>query len=180
MKRAINLYLNKSIVLHFIRRATKEHPEWVLGKKGLQKSIYFFNLERGRFSFRWADYGPLSDEIQQIVRDLEAVGKIEVTKVETKKAGAFLRRMNAQKRPDFKLSPELDAALSKTMRFVAERTSRNLELLASVHFWAKKRHEGDTVEYVYEMLEVLKPDAGFTKEDVTYAVNELKDCGLLP
>ena len=174
------LYSNKLVVLRLIQKATSNRPNWALGKKALQKSLYFFNLELGLFSFRWADYGPLSGEIQQIARDLEAAGRITITDVETQKPGVFLKSMKyVPQSPDFEVLSELDAALDKTMKFVAGRTSRDLELLASVHFWAEKRHGGDTVDYVYYMLEELKPDAGFTRECVADAINVLKENDLL-
>ncbi len=175
------LYSNKLIVLRLIQKATLAYPDWALGKKALQKSLYFFNLKWGLFSFRWADYGPLSGEIQQIARDLQATGRITVTDIETQKQDVFLKSMKyVQKPPAFTTPLKIEAALDETMEFVAGRTSRDLELLASVHFWAKKRQDGDIVDYVYFALEELKPDAGFTRENVASAIDELRKNSLLP
>ena len=174
------LYSNKSVVLRLIQKATEEHPDWELGKKALQKSLYFFNLDSGRFSFRWADFGPMSGEVQQIVHDLEAVGRIEINRVETKKQDAFLHKVKyVQKTPRLETSSDLGESLDRTMKFVAKRRSRELELLASVHFWAERSDGGDTVEYVHRMLEDLKPDAKFTKTDVETAILELRKNGFL-
>ena len=174
-------FSHKSTVLRLIQRATSDYPDWILGKKALQKSFYFFNLECGIFSFRWADYGPLSGEIQQIARDLEAVSRIEITDVGTNNPNATFKSMKyVQESDDFPVPPELDAALGKTLNFVAGRSTRELELLASVHFWAKRNMDGDIVEDVYFMLNELKPDAGFTKEDVANSINILRENGLLP
>ena len=175
------LYSNKSVVLRLIQKAAEKYPSWELGKKALQKSLYFFNLKSGRFNFRWADFGPMSGEVQQIVRDLEAVGRVKVDRIETKKQNAFLHRVEyVQKEPQLEVSSDLDESLDATIGFVAKRSSRDLELLASVHFWAVKSDGKDTVEYVHRMLEELKPDAKFTKENVEGAVLKLRKNGFLP
>ena len=43
------LYSNNLIVLRLIQKATLDYPDWALGKKALQKSLYFFNFEMGSF-----------------------------------------------------------------------------------------------------------------------------------
>ena len=172
----MELYSNKSIVLSFIRKATEDHSDWQLGKKALQKSLYFFNLnDNSHFSFRWANFGPMSSEVQQIVYDLEAVKRIEITPVQTKKPGAALHVLKyIQKVPSSEIPPDLNEMLNNTMKFVAERNSRDLELLASVHYWAKRSDGKDVVTYVHQMLTELKPKAKFTKTDVEKAIQELK------
>ena len=173
-------YSNRSVVLRLIQRATEDYPDWTLGKKALQKSLYFFNLKSGRFSFRWADFGPISGEIQQIVHDLDAVGRIKISPVPTGKPNAFLHSVEyVKKTPSLETAPDLDESLDATMKFVARRSSRDLELLASVHFWAKRSDAGDKAEYVYGMLEELKPEAKFTRADVENALRELKENWLL-
>ena len=181
----IILYSNKDIVLSFIQKAA-DCPEWDLGKKALQKSLYFFNLEEGCFSFRWADYGPLCGEIQQIAHDLWATEKISIRDVKTKN-GKILKKMEwvkQQQQPPVKVEASLDAALNKTMEFVSGRTSRDLELLASVHFWVERKYDDDdddedTVDYVFNMLEELKPEARFTRNDVEKAIDKLTNHGFL-
>lgn len=175
-------YSNKSIVLGFIQRATEDHPDWKLGKKALQKSLYFFNLngDDGHFSFRWADFGPMSSEVQQIVYDLEAVRRIEITPVKMKKSGAFLHVLKyIQKEPSLEIPPDLNETVNSTMKFVAGRSSRDLELLASVHYWAERSDGNDMAMHVHQMLTELKPKAKFTKTDVEEAIRELKKHGIL-
>ena len=177
----MNQDLNSMIVARLIQKATNEHPNWALGKKALQKSLYFFNLKSGCFSFRWADYGPFSGEVQQIVRDLEAVGRVKVGRVETRKQNAFLHRVEyVQKEPQLEVSSDLDESLDATMGFVAEQSSRDLELLASVHYWAQRHtHEDNLTTYIYNVLKMLKPDAGFTEDDINDAITTLKENNLL-
>lgn len=169
------LYSNRLIVLRLIQKATEDYPDWTLGKKALQKSLYFFNLTSGRFSFRWANFGPISGEIQQIVHDLNAVGRIKISPVQTGKPNAFLHSVKyVEKTPRLETKPDLDESLDAIMKFVAGRNSRELELLASVHFWAERSDTEDTTEYIHGMLEELKPEAEFTKTDVKRALDELK------
>jgi uncharacterized protein YwgA len=174
---------NKSIVLRLIQKAT-ENPgvdvKGVIGKKALQKSIYFFNLKHSYFNFRWADYGPLSGEVQQIVEDLTSGNKIIVKDIETKKKDAFIKNMlYVEGSSDFEGFPaELDSTLDKIVKFTAGKGPRDLELLASVHFWAQKQQDLTdeyTVEYIHEKLTELKPDAGFTSSDVERAMQNLEN-----
>lgn len=175
----MNLNLNKLIVARLIQKATNEHPNWALGKKALQKSLYFVNTQHNMFSYRWADYGPFSGEVQQIIRDLEAVNKIQITDVSTGKPDAYLKRIKYNPASHDE-DRQLDKYIDKTLRFVANHTSRDLELLASVHYWARKHTDDDDLTtYVYDMLKMLKPDAGFTKNDVDDAIKTLKENNLL-
>ena len=122
----------------------------------------------------------MSGEIQQIAHDLKAVGRIKISSVETGKPDAFLHRIKyIPKTPALEVPPNIDEALDATMKFVARRDSRELELLASVHFWAIRNNDRYAVEDIHLLLEVLKPDAGFSKTDVEHAIHELKKNKLL-
>ena len=175
------LYSNRSTVLRLIQKTAEKHPKWKLGKKALQKSFYFFNLKHNTFSFKWANFGPMSGEIQQIVRDLEAAGRIEIEPVRTRNPNAVLQSIKyVPNNPTLTIPSELDDTLDATVQFVAEKDSRTLELLASVHFWAiRNYHNEDVAEYVHRMLDELKPDANFTKVDVEFAIRTLKEQRLL-
>ncbi len=167
--------LNKLIVVRLIQKATNEYSKWALGKKALQKSLYFVNIQHNIFSYRWADYGPFSGEVQQIVRDLEAANKIQITDVSTGKPDVYLKRIKYNSASHDE-NIQLDEYIDETLRFVANRTSRDLELWASVHYWARKHTDNDDLTtYVYDMLEMLKPDAGFTKDNIDDAIKTLKE-----
>lgn len=169
------LYSNRSIVLRLIQKATEEHPDWLLGKKALQKSLYFFNLNHDYFSFKWDDFGPMSGEIQQIVHDLEASGRIKIKPSKTKKPDIFIKNIKyVSKEPELYVPQNIHDGLDAVMEFVAGQNSRKLELFASVHFWAIRNDDNDMAEYVYQKLEELKPEAGFTKTDVEDAIKELR------
>jgi len=78
--------------------------------------------------------------------------------------------------------PELDKTLDEIVKFTAGQGPRELELLASVHFWAQKQQDLTdeyTVDYIHEKLTELKPDAGFTSKDVERAIQNLEDNNFL-
>lgn len=169
---------NDSIVLRLIQKATKHPNKGVMGKKALQKSIYLFNLNHSSFYFRWADYGPLSGEVQQIVQDLDSGNQISITDVQTKKPNLFVKKMAyVEGSDDFTdFPPDLDEKLDDIVKFTADESPRELELLASVHFWAQRQHDlfgKYTAEYCHEKLTDLKPRAEFTIVDVKRAIKKL-------
>ena len=171
---------NLSVVLRLIQKATNEYPDWDLGKKALQKSLYFYNLRNNRFSYRWADFGPMCGEIQQIVCDLEAFQRIGITKTETGKPNALTHRMKyIEKQPTLEPPKGTDDELDAVLKFAAKYDARKLELLASVHFWADQGGYGDMVNSIYTILSELKPEANFAEKDVEWAMQTLKENGFL-
>ena len=180
----------EDIVLLLIKKATEfqgTKTSGILGKKALQKSLYFFNLKHDIFSFRWGDYGPISGEIQQIAQDLISNGNVTVEDISTLKQDAVIKNMkfSNENNPYFsetKFPDEIDKDLTEIVKFIAGRTPRELELLASVHFWAVKQQDmfdEYTVENILEKLTELKPDAGFTLKNVQEAINTLEGTGHL-
>ena len=171
---------NNSIVLRLIQKATENSDKGVMGKKALQKSIYFLSLSCSSFYFRWADYGPFSGEVQQIVQDLVSNKNILIRDVETKQPHMFIKKMTyVDGSSDFEDFPHvLDVALDGIVKFTAGKSPRELELLASVHFWTQRHHNSSNehlAEYCHEKLTDLKPDAGFKISDVEQAIEKLVD-----
>lgn len=180
------LITTEDVVLGFIKKATEYESvetKGVLGKKALQKSLYFFNQKQSIFSFRWGDYGPICGEIQQIAEDLMSSKRILVTDIQTKKKDAVIKKMDfsPECNPDFSVDSfpeEIRTELETIKIFVAGRSPRDLELLASVHYWAVREQlaiDSYSKEYVLEKLTKLKPDAGFTEKDVEYAIGVLEE-----
>jgi len=181
----VQLVSSSDIVLLLIKKATEiEGPEetGIMGKKALQKALYFLNQDHNIFKFKWGDYGPLCGEIQQIVEDLSANGKILIKDIPTKKQDAIIKNMkfsvdNNPNFSDIEFPPDVVASVDKVTKFISGYKPRDLELLASVHYWAKKRQvltdEYDS-GYVFEKLLELKPDAGFTVKDVEKAIDTLE------
>ena len=177
---------NQSIVLRLIHKATENldaKTKGIMGKKVLQKSIYFFNLKHGCFNFKWADYGSFSEEAQQIVRDLEAVGKITIKDIKTKDGAVIKNMLYVKGSDDFEGFPaELDLVLDEIVKFSTGKGPRELEFLASVHFWTQKQQDLTdeyTVDYIHEKLTELKPNAEFTSLNVEGAIRNLEDSNFL-
>lgn len=176
---------NEDIVLSLIKMATEydggTDNKGIRGKKALQKSLYFLNEKCHHFSFRWGDYGPLSGEIQQIAEDLITRGYIFVREIKTKKEGAVIQNMEYSpvKNSYFEglTMPEpLKTELNEIVKFIASKNPRDMELLASVHYWAIREQElldEYSVDYIFGKLTDLKPDAGFKKSDVERAIETL-------
>jgi len=182
----MQLVSKSDIVLLLIKKASEieglETPG-VMGKKALQKSLYFLNQQHNIFKFKWGDYGPLSGEIQQIAEDLKSNGKIIVKEIPTLKKDAVIQNMtfsqeNNTSFVDIEFPPGLEDSITKVTRFLSGYKPRELELLASVHYWAKKQQfftDKYTLEYIYDKLLELKPDAGFTQKDVEKALSILEN-----
>ena len=177
-----------SIVLRLIQKATA-NPKIVTkgmpGKKALQKSIYLFNLKYEYFNFKWSDYGPFSVEVQQIAHDLAYCGKIKMRGILTKKEGVFVQNMQYVK--DFgtleNFPSDMDEALERIVNFIEGKQPRDLEILTSVHYLAQRQQQqADAYNYksVHQLLSKLKPDAGFTIDDVKAALETLKANGFSP
>lgn len=174
---------DKSIVLRLIQKATensKTETKGILGKKALQKSIYFFSLKHGYFHFRWADYGPFNAEVQQIVQDLVHSNKINIREIQTKKKSAVIQNMqyNADSETFEHFPEDMDKTLDHIVDFIEGKSPRDLELLASVHYWAQKQQyqtDSYNAEYIHEKLTELKPGAGFTRDNVEWALQKLAE-----
>jgi len=186
----MQLVSKSDIVLLLIKKASEieglETPG-VMGKKALQKGLYFLNQRHNIFKFKWGDYGPLSGEIQQIAEDLKSYGKIIVKEIPTKKEGAVIQNMtfSQESNPNFtniEFPSDLEESITKVTRFQSGYKPRELELLASVHYWGKKQQfftDTYTPEYIYDKLLELKPDAGFTQKDVEKTLGILENHGYL-
>ena len=178
------------IVLLLFQKATdrKTSNPGIIGKKALHKSLYFFNESFNLFDYKWRDYGPFSEEIQQMAFDFMSTKRINTVQIPTKKSGIFITKMtfNHERNPDFadiEFTGEINAKMDEIVGFIDGRTPRDLELLASVHYWAIRQHAISgkyTVQYIHDALVKLKPDAGFTPDNVKYAIDELKSHKYLP
>lgn len=178
---AIDNLTKEDIVLSLIKKATDydgTNSRGINGKKALQKSLYLFNQKFSLFSYRWGDYGPLCGEIQHIAEDLITKGHVVITNVRTKKQEAVIQNLQFSASAfDAVIPDDVNHELDEIVSFIAGRSPRDLELLASVHFWAVRHQElmvEHSVEYILEKLTELKPDAHFIQKDVEYAIDVLK------
>ena len=183
-------FTKSDIVLLLFQKATdrKASNSGIIGKKALHKSLYFFNESFNLFDYKWRDYGPFSEEIQQMVFDYMCTKRINTEQIPTKKPGIFITKMtfNHVRNPDFadiEFPDEINVKMDEIIGFIDGRSPRDLELLASVHYWAIRQHATSgkyTVQYIHDALDKLKSDAGFTLNNVKYAIDELKSHKYLP
>ncbi len=180
----LQLVSKNNIALLLIKKASEIEglTPGIKGKKAFQKSLYFLNQHHNIFKFGWGDYGPLCAEIQQIAEDLKANGKIIVKEITTRKEGAIILNMTFSQEnnthfSEIEFPSDLEKLIAKVTKFLSSYEPRDLELLASVHYWAKKEQfftDKYTVEYIYKKLFELKPDAVFTEKDVKEALTTLE------
>jgi len=144
------------------------------GKKALHKILYFTNLQTDDFIYRWNSYGPYSDEVQQFFEDSyqdniisiqeEQINNVAIqynTSLEKrgKKILEVLRenpRVNRQK---------IDNAIDFVYGLLNERTPRQMELLASVHYINSYNNELDDDD-IWKIIDNLKPESNFELEEV--------------
>ena len=179
------------LILLLVKKATEnENAEipGIMGKKALQKCMYFFNEKFDLFSFKWQGFGPHSGEIQQMVQDFVYDKNITIKEIPTRKEGIFIQNMTFNENhisyfDDVKFSKEIDQELNQIIKFANGKKPRELELLASIHYWAKKqlnKLDKYTLEYIHDKLRELKPDAGFTEKDIKASIDTLQYYDYLP
>lgn len=186
------IFRDRYIVVRLVQMATPSGG--VEGKIALQKLLYFFSLRHGRFIYRWGAYGPFCIDVQQAVHDFEDTGEIRAEPVPAESGGVFRNRLTHQGYPDDEAVPRdlsefpadledgLKSVLDLAGRIGRERQPRALELLASVHYLAVSQGSsggGYDVKSVHEHLDALKPDAGFTEDEVAESLAMLKEHGYL-
>lgn len=186
------IFRDDYIVMRLVELATPSGG--IEGKKALQKMLYFFNLRHRRFIYKWAPYGPYSQDVQQAVHEFTYTKEIEVENVPTRKEGIHVQRLKYAGRPPPRYTPaelldfpeDLDEGLRSVLDFAdtieREERPRKLELLASVHFIARSHERldaGYTAVSVHDHLHALKPAAGFKLSDVEESIDTLKAAGYL-
>lgn len=155
----------------------------VPGKKALQKVLYFSNLKSNVFNFQWNTYGPYSEELQYLYDDAYLENVISVNKTPLQftmgtqydttlsdKGKTYLKSLS--KEPNIKKAVDFAYCLLK------DKTPREMELLASVHYIASYEDTTNSTK-IWEIINELKPKAHFTKENVKEAVSELKAMKLI-
>jgi hypothetical protein len=179
------------IALLLIKKATHnkdaEKPG-VMGRKSLQKSLYFLNNHHNKFHFKWGAYGPTSELIQQISVDLMAGVRVSVEEIPDKKGFIIENMTITQEGNDYlshvKFPPDLEQYVEKVIQFLTNRDPRELELLSSVHCLAKCRqlYDGEkyTADYIYKTFDDLNFDTSFALKEIQYAITTLESNGYLP
>lgn len=161
------------VVLRFVQRASAEWPKWKLTHGIIQKSMYF--MPGNRFCFRWSDYGPTSGEVMQILRQLDAAGRIDVRPP----TGEGPSTISYVVRPGAPDSPwGADGAMDEVFRRFAGTDTARMRLLASAHMMAEREGVREA-ESLHRMLRVALPEGPPELKDVEWAMEYLDSAGLL-
>lgn len=175
--------MNKDYVLLSSIKQFGEVP----GKKALHKILYFANLQLKFFIFGWRNWGPYSEEIQQFYDDAYLENTINVNEeilqnssiqynIQLDKKGKhILSKLEASNEVDH---DKIDTAIKFSYNLLHEKTPRQMELLASVHY-ISSRDSNLGAHQVWEIINRLKPKANFSEDDVNKAISELNQHQLL-
>ncbi len=155
----------------------------ILGKKALQKVMYFANLDLDLYSFQWNRYGPYSEELNYLFEDAVVDELIEIdqqdllirngTQWNMSLSGNGINLVESKK-----ISPEVKRAVDLAYDFLSGKSPREMELLASVHFIVRSSRNSDA-EYVSGIIDTLKPYSHFALGEVVASITELRRHNLL-
>lgn len=154
------------------------------GKKALHKIMYFAGLKANIYTFQWNKFGPYSEELTYDFDDGVVEGLIDVNPTNLKSRDGKQYNMQLSHHGlDTLNSFELDEVTKRSIDFaykiLVEKSPRKMELLASTYYIVKHDDYKNSQSDVYETLKMLKPRAGFTKEEVTDSIHELQSLSLI-
>lgn len=153
----------------------------VPGKKALHKITYFTNLQTDDFLYRWNNYGPYSDEVQQFfddayLDDIIAVDEISLNNIAkqynttlTEHGSVRLNHLKDSSNEEYK---RINSSIDFTYNLLHNKTPRQMEILASVHYIINYDCTFNP-EKILEIINQLKPQSHFTIEEVTEALTIL-------
>ncbi len=160
----------------------------VPGKKALHKIIYFTNLQTEDFLYRWNNYGPYSEEVQQFYEDSSLDNIIKVRE-ETLGGSATQYNMALDQSGRNRLgeltnNDNIDrerilSAVNSSYELLHEMTPRQMELLASVHYVTTFDPKLDS-RRIWEIIDKLKPESNFSLEEVEGSLTVLCNNHLIP
>ena len=175
------------IILSIIKKSNSLNSNYaemgICGRKTLQKCLYLLNQHVRLFHFRWGQLGPFSDQLYYVLDDLISRGYIKSIRTYMPYMQYSLYQLEYQKNVDsffesLVFPPDINSLLDKTLTFISNKSPRDLELLTSVHFWAKRQQfdlDTYTIEYIFEKIDTLKPSSNFTKSDIQDAIKILEE-----
>ena len=153
----------------------------VPGKKALHKILYFTSLQTGDFVYRWNNYGPYSDEVQQFFDDAY-IDNITDVREEQLNNGATQYNISLAERGNKNLQllkqdnsinhEKINNAIDFSHKLLHDKTPRQMELLASVHYITSYDKNLDS-DKIWEMINTLKPDSNFSLNEVEESLLEL-------
>lgn len=167
------------ILLHVVKKF-----RIVQGKKALHKILYFLDLDLHKFSYRWDNYGPYSQEVKYLFEDAVDDGFLDIDPIPLKNKNAKQYNMSiSEKGIDFTnkntLNSSLKGKIDNVYNILKDKTPRQMELLASVHYIIKDNGCKTEPEFILDVIRSLKPESGFTLKDIKKSILQLKDFQLV-
>jgi uncharacterized protein YwgA len=156
----------------------------VPGKDALQKIMYFASMKSNAFPFRWNKYGPYSEELKYAFDDAIMEGTVDYTKVDMpiKDSHQFnikLTRQGEELLSSFVLDDITKESIEFAYQILKNKSPRRIELLSYVHYIANHNDSKIDVLSVLEILKRLKPSDGFSLEDISSIMEELRELKLI-
>lgn len=148
----------------------------VKNREALSNILYFADLKRHTFDYRWCAYGVCSPELEpkisyHVYFSFDVKGKREEKSEHDLSLSAQGVRLLGNNRHE-----EIDAALDWAHGLLDGMSPRQMDLLASVHFLSACGNERSAV---HEIVLELKPVVEFTAGEVEWAMEFLEGKGML-
>lgn len=148
----------------------------VKSREALSSILYFADLKRHTFNYRWCAYGVCSPELEPMISyhvyfSFDAKGKREEKAEHDLRLSARGVRLLGNNRHE-----EIDAALDWARGLLDGVSPRQMDLLASVHFLSSC---GNGRIKVREIMLEMKPVVVFTAGEVEWATEFLEGKGVL-
>ena len=156
------------------------------GKKALHKILYFTNLQTGDFIYRWNNYGPYSDEVQQFFDDAyldnitnvqEEILNNDATQYNTSLTQLGNQTLQSLKEDDSINHEKINNAIDFSYNLLQNKSPRQMELLASTHYIVSYDKDLDSRQ-IWEIINTQKPESNFTLDEIEESLKELHDVNL--
>ena len=152
----------------------------VVGRKKLQKLVYLAQQRGWPFPevFRYHLYGPFSEQLANEIEEMKSYGFVDEQK-QSGHGSAFCCSLTEQGRELITKYGSLatpDAAKELIAR-LSQRDARTLELMATMLFLFKCKY---TKDRVFASIKDLKPEQGYSDDEIAEAHTFLSDSNFLP
>jgi len=153
------------------------------GKKALHKILYFTNLQTDDFIYRWNNFGPYSDEVQQFFDDYCLDNAISIQEEQLNNFATQYntsleergKRILETLRENPRVNRErIDNAINFAYELLHKKTPRQMELLASVHYITSYDNQLDDDE-ILRIINELKPESNFSLQEIEDSLASLHE-----
>src|SRR5919198_2758197 len=154
------------------------------GKDALQNIMYFVSIKSNTYSFQWNKYGPYSEELKHTFDYAIIEGTVEYYPINApvtngQKFNVRLTSQGEELLSSSVLNNYTKESIDFAYQILKNKSSLQMELLASVHYIGKYNGSKTNVLFVLNILRKLKPNVRFEQEDINSVIEELKELKLL-